>query len=61
MTLEKYDELDRLNQLELAKIGKVAPVSLTSSLGLEATVPLVIKESSQLEQSIADEFTAMRY
>ena len=38
MTLEKYDELDRLNQLELAKIGTVAPVSLTSSLGLEATV-----------------------
>ena len=35
MTLEKYDELDRLNQLELAKIGKVAPVSLPSSLGLK--------------------------
>ena len=39
MTLEKYDELDQLNQLELAKIGKVDPVSFPlPSLGLESGV-----------------------
>ena len=39
MKLEKYGELDRLNQLELAKIGKVDPVSFPLlSLGLESAV-----------------------
>ena len=50
ISLESYNELDRLNQLQLARIGRAAHVALPPpSLGLESPIPLVIKVDSQLE------------
>ena len=41
IALEQYDELDRLNQLELVRIERVAAAYLSPplSLGLESLVP----------------------
>ena len=51
MALEPYNELDRLNQLQLARIGRVPHTALPPpSLDLESRVPMVIKVDSQLEQ-----------
>ena len=53
IALEPYNELDRLNQLQLARIGRADHVTLPPpSLGLESPVLLVIKVDSQLEQSM---------
>ena len=53
IALEPYNELNRLNQVQLVGIGRVSPVALPlPALGLALLVPLMIKVDSQLEQSM---------
>ena len=51
--LKPYNELDLLNQLQLARIGRFGYVALPPpSLGVEPLLLLVIMVDSQLEQSM---------